>query len=184
MKLVRYIGYEVKPSEELMLLKCFRKLWNRDRSKNKDKALSEIGFIYFHYDPRSDYMFITNERERFERIVEDTGLDSNWKPDELLTECIETYVKNTNTTVSGLLEDTRYAIEAVRVELRNINMKEEDSKGRRVHTIKSVTETAAKVPELMEKFAKAEELMNRELFEKESRVRGQAEKKIMEDGFI
>ena len=46
-KLFKYEGYKLNISEEALLLKPFKEIWQRDKSKNKDKALQELGYIYF-----------------------------------------------------------------------------------------------------------------------------------------
>ena len=45
MKLFRYEGYKLHISEEAFVLKPFKELWNRDKTKNKDKALQELGYV-------------------------------------------------------------------------------------------------------------------------------------------
>ena len=55
MKLFKYEGYKITISEEALALIPFKKIWTRDRSTNKNRAISELGFIYFMADPRSDY---------------------------------------------------------------------------------------------------------------------------------
>lgn len=55
MKLFKYEGYNLTISEEAMLLKPFKVLWKRDKARNKENALQELGYIYFMEDPRSDY---------------------------------------------------------------------------------------------------------------------------------
>lgn len=46
-KLFRYEGYKIIISEEALALKPFKQIWQRDRTVNKDKAIAELGFIYF-----------------------------------------------------------------------------------------------------------------------------------------
>lgn len=55
MGLFKKEGYEIVISDEAYSLKPFRMIWNRDRSKSKEKALMELGYIYHFSDPRSDY---------------------------------------------------------------------------------------------------------------------------------
>ena len=52
MKLFTFEGYKLNISEEALCIKAFRELFKRDRSKNKEKAIMELGFIYFYADPR------------------------------------------------------------------------------------------------------------------------------------
>ena len=69
-KLFKYEGYKLNISEEALLLKPFKEIWQRDKSKNKDKALQELGYIYFMSDPRSDYQYLVDEEERSKAIKE------------------------------------------------------------------------------------------------------------------
>jgi len=81
-KLFRYEGYKISIEPEALLLKPFKQLWNRDKTVNKEKALLELGYIYFMCDPRSDYQYITDNQLRSNAIKEGEGLPSNWKPDK------------------------------------------------------------------------------------------------------
>ena len=67
-KLFKYEGYKVTISEEAILLKPFEAIWNRDKTKTKDRALSELSFIYFFCDPRSDYQYLVEDTNRLEEI--------------------------------------------------------------------------------------------------------------------
>ena len=64
MKLFKYEGYKITIDPEAMLLKPFKKIWNRDKTASKDKAMMELGFIYFFCDIRSDYQYIVDLEER------------------------------------------------------------------------------------------------------------------------
>ena len=91
MKLLKYEGFKVTISPEALALAPFKKIWNRDRSVNKDRAISEISYVYFISDPRSDYQYIVDEDERSKAIIEGEGLPSNWKPDKMIIEAIKFY---------------------------------------------------------------------------------------------
>ena len=91
MKLIRYEGYNLTIEPEMLLIKPFKALWDRDKSKNKEKALMELGYIYFMCDPRSDYMYLINDDDRHKAVIEGEGLDSKWKPDALLVSAMEYY---------------------------------------------------------------------------------------------
>ena len=80
-KLFRQDGYEVKIDPEALLLKPFKKIWDRDRSKDKNRALQELGFIYFVCDPRSDYQYLVDMEVRQEAVKQGEGLPQKWEPD-------------------------------------------------------------------------------------------------------
>ena len=182
MKLFRYEGYKVVISEEAFALKVFRQIWNRDRSVNKDKAIMELGYIYFISDPRSDYQYIVDEEERSKAIIEGEGLPSNWKPDKVIIEAINFY-KSLKSTSALLLEDTRAVIDNVRKTLREFSFDDMEDKDR-VNAIKSVASTIATIPKLIKDLDEAERAVTSEMQNVTGKVRGQKEKSLLEDGIL
>lgn len=179
MKLFKYEGYKVVISEEAFALKIFRQIWNRDRSVNKDKAIMELGYIYFMVDPRSDYQYLVDEEERSKAIIEGEGLPENWKPDKVVTEAMQFYSRF-KPTAALLLEDTRVAVEKLRKLLRDINLEDTDDKGRPLYTLNTITATIKQVPGLAKDLDEAEKALASEM-RSEGKMRGQGEKTIFED---
>lgn len=179
MKLFKYEGYKVVISEEAFALKVFRQIWNRDRSVNKDKAIMELGYVYFMVDPRSDYQYLVDEDERSKAIIEGEGLPNNWKPDKIVTEAMEFYSRF-KPTAALLLEDTRYAVDKLRKLLREIDLNQLDDKGKPIYTLNSITATIKQVPSLAKDLDEAEKALASEM-RSEGKMRGQGEKTIFED---
>ena len=183
MKLFRYEGYKVVISEEAFALKVFRQIWNRDRSANKDKAIMELGYVYFMTDPRSDYQYIVDEDERSKAIIEGEGLPSNWKPDKMIIEAMKFY-EGMKSTSALLLEDTRVAIDKVRKFLKEVNLEDTDDKGRPIYTINSITSTIKMIPQLIKDLDDAEKAIKADMQNTSGKVRGQKEKSLLEDGIF
>ena len=183
MKLFRYEGYKVVISEEAFALKVFRQIWNRDRSVNKDKAIMELGYIYFMVDPRSDYQYLVDEDERSKAIIEGEGLPSNWKPDKMIIEAMKFY-EGMKSTSALLLEDTRVAIDKVRKFLKEVNLEDTDDKGRPIYTINSITSTIKMIPQLIKDLDDAEKAIKADMQNTSGKVRGQKEKSLLEDGIF
>ena len=179
MKLFKYEGYKVVISEEAFALKVFRQIWNRDRSVNKDKAIMELGYVYFMIDPRSDYQYLVDEEERSKAIIEGEGLPNNWKPDKVVTEAMQFYSRF-KPTAALLLEDTRVAVEKLRKLLRDINLQDTDDKGRPLYTLNTITATIKQVPSLAKDLDEAERALSSEM-RNVGKMRGQGEKTIFED---
>ncbi len=179
MKLFKYEGYKVVISEEAFALKVFRQIWNRDRSVNKDKAIMELGYIYFMVDPRSDYQYLVDEDERSKAIIEGEGLPNRWKPDKAITEAMEFYSRF-KPTAALLLEDTRYAVDKLRKLLREIDLNQLDDKGKPIYTLNSITATIKQVPSLAKDLDEAEKALASEM-RSEGKMRGSGEKTLMDD---
>lgn len=179
MKLFKYEGYKIVISEEAFALKVFRQIWNRDRTASKDKAIMELGYVYFMIDPRSDYQYLVDEDERSKAIIEGEGLPSDWRPDKLVKEAMNFYGKF-KPTAALLLEDTRYAVDKLRKLLRDINLEDKDDKGKPVYTLNTITATIKQVPSLAKDLDEAERALASEM-RNQGKMRGQGEKTIMED---
>ena len=113
MKLFKYEGYKIVIEPEVLLLKPFKQIWQRDRTVNKDKAMMELGFIYFFCDSRSDYQYLTDEKQRKEAIKEGEGLPLKWEPDKIVLTAMGFY-NSFKSASELLLEDTRYAVDKLK----------------------------------------------------------------------
>lgn len=178
-RLFKYESYKVTISEEAILLKPFKAIWNRDRTKSKDRALDELGFIYFFCDPRSDYQYLTDETERKKAIKEGEGLPEKWEPDKLVLDAMDFY-NSFKPTSALLLEDTRYAVDKLRKLLKDINLEDKDDKGKPIYTLNTITATIKQIPSLIKDLDEAEKTLTSEMMQK-GRMRGQGEKTIFED---
>ena len=176
-KLFKYEGYKLNISEEALLLKPFKEIWQRDKSKSKDKALQELGYVYFISDPRSDYQYLVDEEERSKAIKEGEGIDSKWKPDKLVLYAITLY-KSFKPTSALLLEDTRAMIDGYRVKLRQITA---DMSNLDIKEIKDLGAVIKQIPSLIKDLDEAEKALNSEL-KTSGRMRGSGEKTLFEDG--
>ena len=74
MKLFKFEDYKLTISEEALLIKAFRDIWESDKSKDKSIATLELGVVYFMADPRSDYSWIEDENEKLKAVIEQEGL--------------------------------------------------------------------------------------------------------------
>lgn len=179
MKLFKYEGYKITISEEALLLKPFKEIWQRDKSKNKDKALQELGYIYFMSDPRSDYQYLVDEEERSKAIKEGEGIPNSWNPDKAVLDAI-TFYKSFKPTSALLLEDTRFAVDKLRKLLREIDLTQTDDKGKPIYTLNTITATIKQIPSLVKDLDEAEKTLSKEIMES-SKVRGSQEKSMYED---
>lgn len=174
MRLFKYEGYKVVISEEAFALKPFRQIWQRDRTINKDRAIMELGFIYFMADPRSDYQYLVDSKERMEAIKEGEGLPPKWQPDKIVTEAMNFYM-SFKPISALLLEDTRFMVDKYRKRL-----KEQKFDKLEIKDLKEVGALIKQIPLLVKDLNEAEKALNSEMGES-GRMRGSGEKTIFED---
>lgn len=179
MKLVRIVNYKLEVEDELLLLKPFKDLYKSDKSKDKVKFFDFLTIVYYTYDPRSDYNYITNEEERLKEVCDSNGLDvPKFGTKEL--ECIELYKKSITTASTLLLEDTKITIEKIREMLKSIDFSCLEEKDK-VNAVKNIASTVSMIPKLVKDLTEAEKAVTKEI-EESGRARGGNAKKLMEDG--
>lgn len=174
MKLLKYEGYKVVIEPELLTLKPFKQIWTRDKTVNKDKALAEIAFIYFMADPRSDYQYLVDDKERMEAIKEGEGLPSKWQPDRIVTEAMNFYM-SFKPISALLLEDTRFMVDKYRKRL-----KAQEFDDLEIKDLKEVGALIKQIPPLVKDLDEAEKALNSEM-KSSGKMRGSGEKTIFED---
>ena len=179
MKLFKYEGFKVTIEPEAILLKPFRIIWERYKKDTKEKAINELGFVYFFADPRSDYQYIVDEEDRIKAIKEGEGLPDKWVPDKQILAAIDFY-KQFKTSSVLLLETTRMLVDKLMKQMKSLDLDERDDKNKPIFALNTITATIEKVPALVLKLDEAEKTISSEL-KNDSRMRGQGEKSVFED---
>lgn len=179
MRLVRVNNYKLEVDDELLLLKPFKEVYKADKTKDKAKFYELMTILYFTYDPRSDYNYISFEEDRLQEVCDSNGFTvPKFSKTEL--QCIELYKKLNTTASSLLLEDTKAAVENVRKMLKSIDFDALEEKDK-VIALKNITSMTAMIPKLVKDLTEAEKAVSKEL-EEAGRARGGTAMKLMEDG--
>ena len=173
MNLFTLKNYKVYISEEAYLLAPFKKIWDRDKTQNKNRALQELGLIYFVCDIRSDYQYIIDEEERIKEVIEGERLPSNYTPDKDVRDAMDFY-KSFRSTAEIFLEGTRVAANNFRNYLINLNLYEETDDGKPKYNVGSIATALKQMPQLITDLNKAELAVKKERDEEKS-IRGGGE---------
>lgn len=171
MKLLKYENYEVTPTPECFMIKPLRDIYNKDRTKNKEKFMQIISFIYHYCDPRSTYATVIDDEERRKQIVLQEGLPENFTPDAALIKAMETYKEVTTTTSVKLLDSMRKAIAKIGEFVENVDLYATDDKGKPLYTVSSIVQATDKIPMLAKKLIETEKIVASEI-EETGRIRG------------
>ncbi len=141
----------------------FKKLWDRDKSKNKEKAARELSYIVFLYDYRSPYQaYAENERE--DKIVKDYFSDEpKWKPDKEVKAAIKRFEEFQSSSTLRLLRSTKYALEAINEYFKTASP----------DNIDKIVKNAKELGNLVQSLDKLEQQVQKEQLEKNSARGGQ-----------
>lgn len=179
MKLFKLEGYNLTISEEAYMLKPFKEIWKRDKSRNKDIALQELAYIYFMEDSRSDYQVYIDREERSRQVKLGEGIRDEWSPDKLVQDAQEFYASFKSESAL-LLEDLKAAVNTLRKgmitqeELADIDPEKKPAiLNNYAGVISKMTDLAAKIDETEKKMARDTIITDK--------VRGSVEKAMFED---
>lgn len=79
----------VFPTAEALMISPYKDVWERDKSKAKEKALKEFAYIEFMMSKKSSNPFGGyDDVVRAEKIMNDIIKDKKWKPDQLVVEAM------------------------------------------------------------------------------------------------
>lgn len=176
--------YSVKYSPLLLTLEPFKKIIDRDKTKNKEIAIKEISFIAFFADIRSDYMYIVNDEERARELVNDLELPKNWKIDATIKQAIEFYTSRSTTVNSSIYKSACKAAIDISNYLNKTDalLSERDENGKVVTDISKITSALEKVPKIMANLNSAHTELIKEQKITEGRTKGSKTFNIFEDG--
>lgn len=181
MKLIRFEDYQIKVTDEALLIRPIRRMFNKDRSMQKERFFQQMSILYFMCDPISTYMYISDPKERLKEILRQEGLPEDYALSEELKEAMKIYETHCRTSSTMLLEDTRAAVDKLRDFLKTFNPNERDKNDRPVYPINTLTSAIKQIPELAKSLSEAERAVQKEL-EEEGRARGGNNKTLMDDG--
>ena len=182
MKLFELEDNVVTFSPQALLLKPFKALWERDKSKGKAKALDELAYIWYMEDVRSDFYDIVDEDERRVEVLKFlTELPSDYTPDEKAEEALKAYAKLSEGMSVKILKDTMIMVNNLRAAMVNMDFNEKDKSGKPVHDFGKAMDLAGKTPDLLKKLKDIYREIEKEAQEQHL-LRGGRLKAVFEDG--
>lgn len=166
-------------SPQALMLKPFKALWDRDKTKDKTRARNELAFVYYFSDYKSDFSSILDDDERATEILK--FLSDIDKPDNKVYEACEFYKSRRETISTQLLEAARHGAKTLKEYYYNVDLTLTDEKGKPVWDVAKLQTSLKTLSDTIEGLEKLEDKVKREQ-EKESSMRGGREKAMFEDG--
>ena len=175
--------YVLTVEDNMWGLEKFKKILKRDKSRDKDRALKEMLFIYYYSDIKSDYLII-DSKFRIEEIKKDIGLPEDWRIDSVLQEAIDFYEERSLTVVGKLYKNALVAANDISDYLTKTKelLEERDDKGKPVTTLTTIVGGISKIKTVMQDLKAAEKELIKERIETEGKMKGQQAMGIYESG--
>ena len=161
----------------------FKKILKRDKSRDKDRALKEMLFIYYYSDIKSDYLII-DSKFRIEEIKKDIGLPEDWRIDSVLQEAIDFYEERSLTVVGKLYKNALAAANDISEYLTKTKelLEERDERGKPVTTLTTIVGGISKIKTVMQDLKAAEKELIKERIETVGKMKGQQSMGMFELG--
>ena len=163
MKLIQLDNYELTVAPEALLIRPIRRLWNQDRSERKEKFYQQMSYMYFMVSPQSTYSYILDLDKRSKVIIEQEGLPSDFRPSEILIEAMKVYKEHTRTVSQELLESSLIGAKKVSDFLRNLDLTEEDDKGRAKYQVSTITAALKNIEGIVQSIQTLQKKVEQEL---------------------
>ena len=174
MKLITVENFELKVADEALLIRPIRRLWNADRSERKEKFYQQMSYLYFMVSPQSTYSYILDLDERSKTIIEQEGLPHDFQPSQFLTEAMQIYRQHTVTVSQKLLNDALIGADKVGKFLREVDLNEEDDKGKPKYQVSTITAALKNIEGIVSTIQNLQKKVEQEL-EDSGKARGTQE---------
>lgn len=132
----------------------YKKIWDRDKSKSKSKAIAELSYVYYMNDFRSFVGDITDHDTKHNEVIK-MIFKGSYTPDKAVLDASELYKQDVPYSV-GVLEDAKTGVEALRVYLREVDLMAEDDKGKLKHDAAKLKATLISLSGITESITKLE----------------------------
>lgn len=158
----------------------YKTIWTRDKSKSKEKAISELTYVYFMCDYKSFFSDIVDEEEKHKEICLAVFGEKDYNIDKAVKEAIEFYKKDIPMSVK-VLEDAKIGINKLRQYFTDVDLTAEDDKtGKPKHDASKFSNVLKSLADNIENLDKLEDKVKRDT-QTNNTVRGGREKGFFED---
>jgi hypothetical protein len=168
------IDYVVKIKASALNIPEFKAIWKRDKGRTKNKAHSELSYVFYMCDYKSEFRN-SPENERSEKIIKDfcaNALGEDWTPDMKVLEAMKKYEELQMTPSLKFLNFIEEEIYKMREFLNGLGIDEDN--------IKLKIESMEKISKFILQLPKLKESVRKEVSEKE-RLTGGGEVGLYED---
>jgi hypothetical protein len=123
--LIELVNNVITIQPEALMIQQFKYLWERDKSKNKEKALQDLAYVYHSTDFQSIYRNY-HPSNRDTKIKLDIYNNREQKTDEMIMAAQNKYRELQTTLSMELLADAEAAIQELRTYFRDTDLSEDE----------------------------------------------------------
>lgn len=177
---------KIIPSPFLLSIPEFRKIWDRDKTKDKEKALLDLAYVYYISDYKSEY--ITEGANKASAIGGDLYNNTLFIPDEDMVKAIARYKLLQRTPSMLVLESTRQALDSIIYFFNSLRIQESDSDAVKKEKLANASKEAKDILGMIRQIEPSMNLLDsldkriyKELIEDGAKIQGGGEIGLFED---
>ncbi len=157
-------GGKVKFQPDFIAVPSNKKIWDRDKSKNKHRAYNELSYVVFLCDNTLSNPYRSMAEElKVEVLKRDVLKNVDYKIDKLLEAAIETFKELKETTSYRLLKAAKIAADKLSDYFENkVNFDESDLNGRPLYSARDLASNLGAVGKIIESLSKLEQQVIKE----------------------
>lgn len=168
---------KIVPDANVLAVPSIKKLWDRDKSEDKEVAFKEISYIVFLCDFHSPYRDI-HESVRSNYIIADL-FPKGWSPNKEVLTAVQTYKDLQETPSMRLLYTAVRNLDKLSDYFDGINFEETDIMGKPKYSALDLTRNLKEVGNIVKSLANLKKQVRLEL--EDQSVRGDSEIGAFED---
>jgi len=167
----------VIPTPEVLLIKPFKVLWDRDKTTKKEKVIKEFSYIEFMCSFKKSNPFIGYDPfNRHRKVCEHVFDDSKYIPDASVKAAISVYdeIQNESSLSLRFYRSLVKAVEKLIKFAEDVDLSERDNRGAPVYTPNHITQITSKAYDTLKQLTLMQQKVEQELYES-NKTRGNRE---------
>jgi hypothetical protein len=162
-------GTVVRPTIEVLLIPEFKKIWDKDETVGKGKAMNEFAYIEFMTSYKKSNMFKGYAQDKKSAKIIERIFVSNpkWKPNRLVKAAIKLIEEETQKSSPYLRYylANRAGAEKIIQYLQTVDLQQTDVKGSLIHKATDVVRTIKDAENVLKSLDGLEKKVEEQLFE-------------------
>jgi hypothetical protein len=180
MKLFDIIDGKVVLNADELSIPVFKKIYDSDKTKDKQNAFNKISYIIFMYKWDSPYMSYINEDTRDKVVKSDIFGDENYKLDNITIQAVNRYKDFRHTFSLQFLERNMLGAKKLMEFYEMINWDDKDKTGKFIYSDRNLAANLKEAGNILKSLDSLREQVRKEELEV-NRVKGGTQVDMYED---
>lgn len=135
---------------EALAIPAYAEIWTRDKTKDKKIAIQELGYVWYKASLDKHNPFRHFYGEERDRVIRESIMPKNWKPDVEILKAVNQFEKNNYTMATGFINAAMSACNKLKMYYETVDLNERTATGGLVHKASDLMKNIADVGKTLE----------------------------------